>query len=83
MASLCTSLPDIILIRTLENDSDLVCQAGATWDGINAILEDKGIPLFFPVRLPFHTTSQSHDVPAGSRAGSNNRRDGRNWLLGE
>lgn len=36
-----------------EQDSDLVCQAGATWDDINATLEEKGIPLFFPVRLSF------------------------------
>jgi D-lactate dehydrogenase (cytochrome) len=29
---------------------DLVCQAGARWDEINRILDEKGIPLFFPVR---------------------------------
>ena len=34
----------------LEEDGDLVCQAGARWDEINGILEEKGIPLFFPVR---------------------------------
>lgn len=73
----------IVLIQTLEQDSDLVCQAGATWDGINAILEESGIPLFFPVRLPFHMTSQTYDVPAGPRARSNDRRNGRNWLLRE
>lgn len=35
-------------IRT-EADSDLVCQAGASWMEINATLKEKGIPLFFPV----------------------------------
>jgi len=34
----------------LEEDGDLVCQAGARWDEINRTLEEKGIPLFFPVR---------------------------------
>jgi len=33
----------------LEEDGDLVCQAGARWDEINRILEEKRIPLFFPV----------------------------------
>lgn len=33
----------------LEDDGDLVCQAGARWDEINRILEEKDIPLFFPV----------------------------------
>lgn len=32
-------------------DSDLVCQAGAKWDEINRILEEKGIDLFFPVSI--------------------------------
>ena len=73
----------IVLIQTLEQDSDLVCQAGATWDGINTILEDMGIPLFFPVRLPSHTASQTHDVPAGPRAWSNDRRNDRDRLLRE
>ena len=83
MVNPCISLLDMVLIRILEQDSDLVCQAGATWDGINAILEERGIPLFIPVRLPPHMTSRTHNVPAGPRAWSNNWRDGRNWLLRE
>jgi hypothetical protein len=34
-----------------EADSDMICQAGARWDDINITLAEKGIPLFFPVRL--------------------------------
>ena len=51
-------------IGASEQDSDLVCQAGATWDGINATLEEKGMPLFFPVRPFVQMTSQTHDIPA-------------------
>ncbi|EKM60641.1 uncharacterized protein PHACADRAFT_189766 [Phanerochaete carnosa HHB-10118-sp] len=32
-----------------EADADLVCQAGAKWTDINAVLKEKGIPLFFPL----------------------------------
>ncbi|GJE92112.1 FAD-linked oxidase-like protein [Phanerochaete sordida] len=32
-----------------EADSDLVCQPGAKWTDINAMLKEKGIPLFFPL----------------------------------
>jgi len=32
-----------------EQDSDIVCQAGVTWDGINRYLDEHGIPLFLPV----------------------------------
>jgi hypothetical protein len=32
-----------------EADADLICEAGARWEDINQILQDKGIPLFFPV----------------------------------
>jgi FAD/FMN-containing dehydrogenase len=39
----------VTLTTPLEEDGDLVCQAGARWDEINRILEEKGIPLFFPV----------------------------------
>ncbi|PIL23764.1 hypothetical protein GSI_13514 [Ganoderma sinense ZZ0214-1] len=31
-----------------EDDSDIVCQAGARWEDINSFLAEKGIPLFFP-----------------------------------
>jgi hypothetical protein len=72
-----------MLTRDLEQDSDLVCQAGATWDSINATLEEKDIALFFPVRLPFYSDSETHDDTAGPRAWSNDWRDGRNWLLRE
>ncbi|KAG8738975.1 hypothetical protein FRC10_006307 [Ceratobasidium sp. 414] len=37
------------IISINEADSDLVCQAGASWMDINATLKEKGIPLFFPL----------------------------------
>ncbi|KAH7107777.1 D-lactate dehydrogenase cytochrome oxidoreductase [Auriculariales sp. MPI-PUGE-AT-0066] len=37
------------IIEIHEKDSDLICQAGASWEHINEILEEKGIPLFFPL----------------------------------
>ncbi|CUA76047.1 hypothetical protein RSOLAG22IIIB_02054 [Rhizoctonia solani] len=37
------------IIQINEADSDLVCQAGATWTEINATLKERGIPLFFPL----------------------------------
>lgn len=37
-------------LTTFLEDGDLICQAGARWDEINRVLEEKGIPLFFPVR---------------------------------
>ncbi|KAJ7184328.1 D-lactate dehydrogenase cytochrome oxidoreductase [Mycena filopes] len=36
------------IIRINEEDSDLICQAGARWEDINDTLKAKGIPLFFP-----------------------------------
>ena len=38
-----------------EEDSDLVCQPGAGWMEINETLKEKGIPLFFPVRVKCRT----------------------------
>ncbi|KAG8764473.1 hypothetical protein FRC15_007607, partial [Serendipita sp. 397] len=37
------------ILQINENDSDLVCQAGATWDDINHTLQDSGTKLFFPL----------------------------------
>ncbi|KAI0683633.1 D-lactate dehydrogenase cytochrome oxidoreductase [Cytidiella melzeri] len=37
------------IIEIHETDGDLVCQAGARWEDINATLKEKGIPLFFPL----------------------------------
>ncbi|KAI0781193.1 D-lactate dehydrogenase cytochrome oxidoreductase [Trametes elegans] len=37
------------IIAIHEDDSDLICQAGARWEDINRTLEEKGIPLFFPL----------------------------------
>lgn len=45
----CHETAFVVLTIPLEEDGDLVCQAGARWDEINRILEEKGIPLFFPV----------------------------------
>ena len=52
------STPFMGLMLSLEEDGDLICQAGASWDGINRILEEKGIPLFFPVGNNDRTVSQ-------------------------
>jgi hypothetical protein len=38
-----------------EEDSDLVCQPGVGWMEINETLKEKGIPLFFPVRIKCRT----------------------------
>ena len=38
-----------------EEDSDLVCQPGVGWMEINETLKEKGIPLFFPVRVKYRT----------------------------
>ncbi|OBZ75649.1 D-lactate dehydrogenase [cytochrome] 1, mitochondrial [Grifola frondosa] len=37
------------IIEIHEADSDIVCQSGARWEDINRVLEEKGIPLFFPL----------------------------------
>ncbi|KAL5529461.1 hypothetical protein ACEPAG_5446 [Sanghuangporus baumii] len=37
------------VLRIDEADGDLVCQAGARWEDINLTLQEKGIPLFFPL----------------------------------
>ncbi|KDR68321.1 hypothetical protein GALMADRAFT_129667 [Galerina marginata CBS 339.88] len=37
------------ILEIHEDDSDLVCQAGAGWMDINETLKQKGIPLFFPI----------------------------------
>jgi FAD/FMN-containing dehydrogenase len=42
-----------------EEDSDLVCQPGVGWMEINETLKEKGIPLFFPVRV----TNATHTLP--------------------
>ena len=65
-----------------EQDSDLVFQAGATWDGINAMLEEKGIHLFFPVCLCFRITSRTHDVPSSTR-GMEQRSEGWSQLVAQ
>ncbi|KAF8475408.1 FAD-linked oxidase-like protein [Gautieria morchelliformis] len=48
--SICIDLSGMDKILDIhEADSDLVCQAGAQWEEINDVLEQKGIPLFFPL----------------------------------
>ncbi|RDB30391.1 D-lactate dehydrogenase [cytochrome], mitochondrial [Hypsizygus marmoreus] len=42
-----SSMDQILQIH--EADSDLVCQPGARWMDINDMLNEKGIPLFFPI----------------------------------
>ncbi|KAF9649463.1 hypothetical protein BDM02DRAFT_3230234 [Thelephora ganbajun] len=37
------------ILEIHEEDSDLVCQAGARWMDVNDTLKVKGIPLFFPL----------------------------------
>ncbi|KAF8877514.1 FAD-linked oxidase-like protein [Infundibulicybe gibba] len=47
---ICVDMRDMDQILEIhEADSDMVCQAGASWTDINSTLRDKGIPLFFPV----------------------------------
>ncbi|EGO19916.1 hypothetical protein SERLADRAFT_373977 [Serpula lacrymans var. lacrymans S7.9] len=49
-ASICIDLSGLDQIVAInESDSDVVCQAGVTWNGLNEILREKGIPLFFPL----------------------------------
>ncbi|KAJ7771621.1 D-lactate dehydrogenase cytochrome oxidoreductase [Mycena metata] len=48
--SICLDLSGMDQILHInEEDSDLICQAGARWEDINATLKEKGIPLFFPL----------------------------------
>ena len=49
MVNECHRTTFVALMISVEEDGDLVCQAGARWDEINRTLEEKGIPLFFPV----------------------------------
>ncbi|THH06266.1 hypothetical protein EW145_g4198 [Phellinidium pouzarii] len=35
--------------KILQDDGDLICQAGARWEDVNETLKEKGIPLFFPL----------------------------------
>lgn len=51
-------LPWVGLRAIIEEDGDLICQAGTSWDEINRILEEKGIPLFFPVCTNSRLVSQ-------------------------
>ena len=37
----------------IEGDGDLVCQAGVGWEDINSLLQEKGLPFFFPVKQSF------------------------------
>ena len=40
----------IILPPTnIVEDADVVCEAGVVWNELNDMLQEKGIPLFFPV----------------------------------
>lgn len=40
-----------LLCYATEDDGDVVVQAGVQWENLNQSLKDKGIPLFFPVRV--------------------------------
>jgi len=44
---LCRRHPELIALAA--DDSDLVCQAGATWENINEHLQELNLPLFFPL----------------------------------
>lgn len=64
-------------------DSDLVCQAGATWEGINEHLAELGLPLFFPVRTACHLI-YFHGIyrgVAGPWAIRDTRRNDVHWML--
>ncbi|KAI6038526.1 hypothetical protein EDC04DRAFT_2868331 [Pisolithus marmoratus] len=48
--SICVDLSAMNKILTInESDADAVCQAGVTWNDLNETLQEKGIPLFFPL----------------------------------
>ncbi|KAF9223160.1 hypothetical protein BS17DRAFT_706892 [Gyrodon lividus] len=48
--SICVDLSGMDKILAInELDADVVCQAGVTWNNLNATLKEKGIPLFFPL----------------------------------
>ncbi|EKM52199.1 uncharacterized protein PHACADRAFT_101477 [Phanerochaete carnosa HHB-10118-sp] len=48
--AICVDMRDMDKILEIhEEDSDLVCQPGVGWMEINAELERRGIPLFFPI----------------------------------
>ncbi|KAI0029461.1 FAD-linked oxidase-like protein [Vararia minispora EC-137] len=48
--SICVDMSGMNRILAIhEEDGDVVCQAGARWEDINAHLAEKGIPLFFPL----------------------------------
>lgn len=34
------------------DDADIICQSGVRWEDINNTLQEKNIPLFFPVSVP-------------------------------
>lgn len=49
-------------MNVIEADSDAVVQPGLGWEDLNAALKDKGIPLFFPVRLiSFYGSASTSD----------------------
>ncbi|OAX43448.1 hypothetical protein K503DRAFT_681190 [Rhizopogon vinicolor AM-OR11-026] len=48
--SICIDLSGLDKILSInESDADVVCQAGVTWNRLNETLQEKGIPLFFPL----------------------------------
>ncbi|KAF8841526.1 hypothetical protein BDN67DRAFT_901391 [Paxillus ammoniavirescens] len=48
--SICVDLSGMDKILAInESDADVVCQAGVTWNNLNETLQEKGIPLFFPL----------------------------------
>ncbi|KAJ1307761.1 hypothetical protein OPQ81_001848 [Rhizoctonia solani] len=50
VGGICIDMSSMDAIITInEADSDMVVQSGAKWEDINHTLEDKGIPLFFPL----------------------------------
>ncbi|CAE6409811.1 unnamed protein product [Rhizoctonia solani] len=50
VGGICIDLSNMDRIISInEADSDMVVQSGAKWEDINHILEDQGIPLFFPL----------------------------------
>ena len=58
---LCRRHPELIALAA--DDSDLVCQAGATWESINEHLQELNLPLFFPVSQCWKSVTCAAPMP--------------------
>ncbi|KAI0035651.1 FAD-linked oxidase-like protein [Vararia minispora EC-137] len=62
--SICVDMSGMNKIFEIHvEDGDLVCQAGARWEDINAQLRERDLPLFFPARHAAYTIRLFADRP--------------------